>query len=350
MIAAQNPYGTEEEFVTLLENSKIELLSCADTITPAYSALDFEQLVCEKMQKSSKGTSFEGTIIQTPAKAFPDIVANNFYGVEVKFTKDDKWQSVGNSINESSRVKTISRIYMAFGKAGGGFDFRYRLYQECLSGVSMTHYPRYQIDMNLPVGSSVFDAMGTSYDSLRLKAGGALEEIRKYYGKAARKSGGSLWWTKNDDGIVSDGLFVKPWGSISTEEKNNHFLEVLILFPEVFDGKYETAAGYLITEFNVYSHSMRDHFSAGGREDIRIGDKEYQVSQVISKIFKEAVNIQRRLKEIDIEKMKYYWNLNSIEDREAAWLILLDKYCTKSSLGIKPSDVYQAGLVYHRYN
>jgi len=43
-------------------------------------------IVCDKMREAAVGTFFEGTIKLTDAHAFPDIVANGYFGVEVKIT------------------------------------------------------------------------------------------------------------------------------------------------------------------------------------------------------------------------------------------------------------------------
>ena len=42
---------------------------------------------------------------------FPDIQAEQYYGVEVKTTASDTWKSVGSSIVESTRIEDVSMIY-----------------------------------------------------------------------------------------------------------------------------------------------------------------------------------------------------------------------------------------------
>ena len=53
-----------------------------------------------------------------PDQAFPDIAIDQ-YGIEVKFTTNDTWRSVANSVLESNRVNGIEKIYIVFGKMGG---------------------------------------------------------------------------------------------------------------------------------------------------------------------------------------------------------------------------------------
>jgi hypothetical protein len=44
---------------------------------------------------------------------FPDIVLGEF-GIEVKFTVNDTWRSVANSVFESTRSASVERIYVVF--------------------------------------------------------------------------------------------------------------------------------------------------------------------------------------------------------------------------------------------
>ena len=73
---------------------------------------------------------------------FPDIVAGQHFGVEVKSTKENKWVSTGSSIVESTRVDDVGSIYMLFGKLGGiPAEFRCKPYQNCLYDIAVTHSP-----------------------------------------------------------------------------------------------------------------------------------------------------------------------------------------------------------------
>lgn len=102
-------------------------------------------------------------------QAFPDIVAGEAYGVEVKQTKEDRWSSTGSSIVESTRSKGIDRIYLLFGKMGGNPEFKCRPYEECMEDIAVTHSPRYRINMELEPGQTIFDKMKISYEELRKK-------------------------------------------------------------------------------------------------------------------------------------------------------------------------------------
>lgn len=93
------------------------------------------------MSELAQGTSFEGTIVEWDGRRFPDIVANKFYGIEVKTTTKNHWKTTGNSVLESTRIEDVERIFMLFGKLGKPIEFRGRAYEECLSEVVVTHSP-----------------------------------------------------------------------------------------------------------------------------------------------------------------------------------------------------------------
>ena len=82
--------------------------------------------------------------------SFPDVMAEKYYGVEVKSTQSSKWTSTGSSIVESTRDVNVENIYMLFGRLGGNPpEFRCRPYEDCLSNIAVTHSPRYMIDMEI---------------------------------------------------------------------------------------------------------------------------------------------------------------------------------------------------------
>lgn len=128
---------------------------------------DVYEAVCEAAMK----TEFEGTIQLVSGASFPDIVANKYYGVEVKSTEKDHWTSIGSSILESTRNADVERIYLTFGKLGKPVQFLSRPYEDCLSGIAVTHYPRYQIDMTLHfIGGKVQAChMEDEFDPKKLK-------------------------------------------------------------------------------------------------------------------------------------------------------------------------------------
>ena len=158
MIVSENSTPEITEFQKLMQKTDTFLNNEAkgrEKYFQKRTAQLLEEDVCNALKDCSKGTKFENTIQLVSGAQFPDIIAANYYGVEVKSTKDNKWTSVGSSILESTRIKDVERIYMCFGKLGTPIQFKSRPYEECLSGIAVTHYPRYLIDMTLEKGNTI---------------------------------------------------------------------------------------------------------------------------------------------------------------------------------------------------
>lgn len=345
MIYVAKPNVKEKDFITLLEKSRkltLVFLSGKKNISPIY----FETIVFEQMREAAKGTTFEGTVKQTGTHAFPDIIANKYFGVEVKMTANDHWTSTGNSVLESSRIEDVERIYIVFGKFGGKLDIRYRLYQECLPEISVTHSPRYRINMDLPSGKSIFDKIGVDYDTLRNDPN-PIQKIKDYY-RSQLKEGEELWWIDQDGDDKAVSPIIKPFRGLSDKEKENFVVETMVLFPEIFESgttKFERAAAYLISEYNAVSANLRDIFTAGGRVKLNIKGKNILLPRLAEKLQSRAKAIAIKIDEIDARTLAYYWRIKKIEkDRIGQW----KKFLRKKFAGDRPSaivaDVFDAGL------
>jgi hypothetical protein len=168
MIISERTDKENIDFENLLANS-YSLLSQVAEKDPKYfvkrSATDFETDLFESLCEVAKGTDFHKTIVLISGHRFPDIVLKKFYGIEVKTSKQEYWKSIGNSVLESTRVESIERIYIFFAKLTIPVGFKYRLYQDCLYDVAVTHSPRYLINMELNQGESIFDKIGISYSN-----------------------------------------------------------------------------------------------------------------------------------------------------------------------------------------
>lgn len=266
MIVSVNSKPEMSEFVTLMRNTD-KLLNFDAQKRPDYYATrngnPLEDDVKDALLECAKGTSFENTIEKISGQNFPDIVAAKYYGVEVKSTKNNHWTSTGSSILESSRIADVERIFMTFGKLGGNpIEFLSRPYEECLSGIAVTHMPRYKIDMRLKKDETIFQKMGISYDELRMMDNPVVP-VSKYY-RSQLKPGESLWWA-NDSSDNSVSATIRLWKNISKEEKKQYVVYGLINFPEIFSGNYDRYSLWLTSQGVVDSH-IRDQFSAGGQE------------------------------------------------------------------------------------
>lgn len=275
-----------------------------------------EQDVYEAVCEASKKTEFEGTIQLVSGATFPDIVAHKYYGVEVKSTEKNHWTSIGSSILESTRSADVERIYLTFGKLGKPVEFLSRPYEDCLSGIAVTHYPRYQIDMRLHKGETIFDKMGISYDELRTMDN-PVAPVSKYY-KAQLKPGESLWWAANDVESAAPPT-IRLWTALSHEQKEALTIQGYALFPEVLSAgnnkKYNRYALWLASKMGVVNTNIRDSFSAGGKIELPMQSGILiKMPAAFGRIRKYHELLEATIEEADEQTLMEYWETDRIEE------------------------------------
>ncbi len=193
MDADHNIIAVRKRGITLAHEAFADLMSRTENILndeararpQDYKQLTASSLECcalNKIKMACACSPFDAEEVQLiSGQRFPDIVANQFYGIEVKSTKDNHWTSTGSSIVETTRVENVDDIYLLFGKLGGDIpQFKCRPYQDVLYDIAVTHSPRYLINMELGKDETIFSKMGTSYDSFRMSADN-ISLVRKYY-------------------------------------------------------------------------------------------------------------------------------------------------------------------------
>jgi len=332
MIVSENNKPKLEEFRELMVKTD-NLLNADAAIKEVYysqrNGTELEVDVYETLNEASKGTIFENTIQLVSGASFPDIVANKFYGVEVKSTNKNYWHSVGSSILESTRNQDVERIFLTFGKLGSPVEFRSRPYEECLSGISVTHYPRYQIDMTLEAGETIFDKMGISYDELR-KMDNPVAPVSKYY-RSLLKPGESLWWATGDnaENTVAPPT-VRLWSALSHEMKMHYTIRGYALFPETLSTvrdqkKYQRYALWLATECGIINTCIRDSFSAGGQVEICTTYGKFEkMPAAYGKVAKHKELILETILSSSEEMLQEYWGVKMIkENRILQWCELV---------------------------
>ena len=291
-----------------------------------------ESDVCDAIIECAKGTEFEGTISLVSGLSFPDIIANKLYGVEVKSTEKNHWTSIGSSILESTRDVNVKRIFLTFGKLGKPVQFLTRPYEECLAGIAVTHYPRYQIDMRLQQGETIFDKMGCSYDELRAMENPVVP-VSKYY-KRQLKPGESLWWAADD--IDTDvPVTVSLWNALPVTTREQLTAQGYALFPEVLGKrdtkKYNNYSLWLATKKGVVNTCVRDSFSAGGQVMINVKGISTLVPAVFGRISKYRNLIVETITNESEESLKEYWSVNSIQcNRILQWCLLVSNYAIET--------------------
>jgi hypothetical protein len=203
--------------------------------------------------------------------AFPDIVLGKF-GIEVKFTENDTWRSVANSVLESMRKTEVEHIYVVFGKMGGNPEVAWGRYEECVMHVRTSHVPRFEVEIpreGADPKESLFKKFGISYkDFCQLSIHQRMEHIRKY-ARSRLKKGERLWWLEDrPDQGHSLPIQARLYMGLDQEEKRRLRAEAALLCPQIVKTsrskhKYDDVAMYLITYRGVLVSQARDLFSAG---------------------------------------------------------------------------------------
>ena len=346
MIVSENNKPTVAEFRQLMQKTDCLLNLEAKDRSTYYSKRNGTELeidVYEALNRCAKNTPFDGTIQLVSGASFPDIVANRFYGVEVKSTNKNHWKSIGSSILESTRISDVERIFLTFGKLGKPIEFRSRPYEECLYGISVTHYPRYQIDMELKQGETIFDKMGVSYDELR-KMDNPVAPVSKYY-KSLLKPGESLWWAA-DDNIEESAVpaTVRLWTALSPEQKLYYTVQGYALFPEILTQgsttKYQRYALWLATKCGIINTNIRDQFSAGGKVTINTPNGIFEgVPAAFGRIQKNASLIVDTIISANENSLKEYWDVNGISPNR------LEQWCKQVSF-LASSEKMNSSKIY----
>ncbi len=267
---------------------------------------------------------------------FPDIVLGE-HGIEVKFTTNDTWRSVANSVFEGFRRKEVKDIYVVFGKMGGTPGVRWARYEECVMHVRTSHVPRFEVDIDAE--ESLFQKFGISYEQFsNLHEEERMEHVRKY-ARGRLKPGERLWWLeeKADEGH-SLPMQVKLFANLSAEEKLKMRAEASLLCPQIVGSgrnrtKYIDPILYLITYHGILA--TRDAFSAGSAAGPERG----------------GIYVQRALKNIQmqmIEAADYledalfveYWGQNVDPDKRiSTWLEMADVYAKLATPPWTPSQM-----------
>ena len=225
---------------------------------------------------------------------FPDIQAEQYYGVEVKTTASDTWKSVGSSIVESTRIEDVSMIYMLFAKLGGDFaEFRCKPYEDCLDNISLTHQPRYQIDMELEEKKreNIFQKMKIDYNSFRiLEEKEKIQKVRTYFRSTAKEGYEMPWWIGDEESEASVPMTIRFLNDLSLEEKKQITVRMFILFPELFSNqgktKYKRAALWLCSRQALICSNNRDFFTAGGQvTEIGTYHFDHTVPQILKRLY-----------------------------------------------------------------
>ncbi len=272
---------------------------------------------------------------------FPDIIAKGNYGVEVKTSTTGGWKSTGSSIVESTRPEDVKKIYMLFANLSGQHaEFECKPYEQCLSGIAVTHSPRYLIDMQGK--ETIFDKIDTPYDSFRtLKETEKIALVREYYiNKAKREGKFEMPWWMGDSTEVN----LSFYNDQSVAMKEDITTRSLILFPELLYGDntcdgYKKTALWLCNRYSLLCYNMRDTFSAGGKVTSINGEKiPKPYPKIVGKILRYREPIEFLLNHPDyniLADIKEYWDFDyDLKNLYESWIIMVERQYANSEIPI----------------
>ncbi len=255
----------QEEFERILDVACQKLTEEANR-KAFQKAEQFESRVREVLQESVKSDTSISINMTPHPQAFPDIAVGRF-GVEVKFTLNDTWRSVANSVLETNRIESVEKVYLVFGKMGGKPEVRWGDYEQSVIHVRTSHVPRFEVE--LFANRSLFNLMGIAYDDFRqLPMEEKMRHIRTY-ARSRLNAGERLWWLEDTpDAEHTLPIQARLYTSLSSEEKKRLRAEAVLLCPGIVASgrarnKYDDVVLYLLTYHGVIAHQARDLFSAG---------------------------------------------------------------------------------------
>jgi len=303
---------------------------------PFRKSAEFELRVRQVLQELVKAHGLTVDFDPHPY-GFPDIVLGQL-GVEVKFTANDTWRSVANSVFESHRADAVKDVYVVYGKMGGSPAVDWDRYDRCVIHVRTSHVPRFEIQIKPQ--ESLFQKIGISYQEFcLLPIEGRMQHIRKY-ARGRMKPGERLWWLEDtpDEGH-SLPLQARLYMSLDQTEKRILRAEAALLCPQIVKSsrtrdKYHDVTLYLLTYHGVLCPQARDLFSAGSvamRADGKRGGR--YVERALLDIQAEMRQAAARL---DDRLFVEYWGRSvPPEQRINEWLKITDEW----AVGWKPSEV-----------
>lgn len=261
------------------------------------------------------------------AHRFPDVIIRTpegNWGIEVKSSKSKNWETLGGSINESTKVSDLNEIYILFGKnIDNRVQVKVKEFSRCVKSVAVTHSPRYLIDMEIDDGQDIFSLLNTTYQNV-CSHNQPFDLFKEYFKEKARRSNTKFWFLSDEESERTSETYQelewKFFNQIPVPERLALISEAIILYP--FD-----LFGYLRTIYdnsnlfflgrNVISNSMRDNFTAGGQFHVC----GYKVPQKYSLLLNEDyLEIIRKLltTEPTIE-MKQVYETDNIQHIRIRW-------------------------------
>lgn len=317
---------TKEEFENYLDAIAGTLRTEAKS-APFTTSKQFENRVREVVQNIIVDPSIEIDFDPHP-QAFPDIEVGEF-GIEVKFTTNDEWRSVANSVLETNRIESVKYVYIMFGKMGGIPDVKWGDYETSVMHVRTSHVPRFEVQIGAT--KSLFSQMGISYDEFRvLEMHDKMRYIREY-ARSRLKEGERLWWLEDAPGEEHTlPIQARLFTELDDSEKIRLRAEAILLCPQIVKSgrakhKYDDVALFMLTYHGVLCHQTRDMFSAGSVGNPSNDDNGgLYIARMLKLMEGELIKASMRM---EMALFEEYWGIAvRPEDRIKEWVKRADHF------------------------
>lgn len=290
-----------------------------------YSKIDgeyFEKVFKKKCEEILNNKEFEGIVLEDiRGHKFPDFsldVNNTKYGVEIKSSEKGNWTIPGNSVYENTPTGNFEDIFVFFGsykEQKNSFEVIFIEYWKAVKDIKVTHSPRFEISVNPEIKTDFFNDW-QSFVDFKQKSKEEKTELLQQFLKE-QKAGQNLWYVQSGDEQAEPMLFE----DLGKDMQNEILAKCFILFSSdifrvkqsqgsqkyLMDSNYKGLLRYLLDEYFVFSPSIRDKFSSGGRkglEDEKTPPKFPAVFKRFSDLGNQIYNILEKLDNGELNDFK----------------------------------------------
>jgi len=150
-------------------------------------------------------------------------------------------------------------------------------------------------------------------------------------------------------GEIAGKLTVSLWRNLDAETRDVYRVKGMANFPEIFSNsptKYYRLATWLAGRHGIVDPSLRDRFTAGGQDEIKIGSVSYKrVPRIFLNLKRLAPQIFDYLENVDPKEIAHHWGLKKIPKGKILdkWVDLLLKNASGTLKGAQKVVIHLLG-------
>ena len=293
-----------------------------------------------------KNTSFKDTnvIFQGGSnKHFPDILLDNLkIGIEIK--SSSKWTVPGGSVFEWIKAGDLEEIFIIFCRhdlrCKKPVEVRVGDYKTFISDITVTHSPRFSIDMNLksrPNDRILRDTLENSYSNETEYS----KQVAKYL-NSKLKPGEVYWWSFNKEAESGKYILfskIKADKNSKYEAPETYISQAIVLFPELFSNsstKYIRVSKWFDSK-KIICPNIRDLFTAGGK--LVISESGIKLPHIFAVVKENQEKIREAFTNLTTDELVENWEIDdciqkniidTVEDRFRYWKNLVEQSIGKN--------------------